>query len=380
MKRQQQQPPPSPSWRSLKIRSSSLPRIRLARRNSLNSTSTDKDKDGGVRSWAKSIFSSSSPNHDEPQKKQSLSPPKSPHKWRRTPVLTLALLKLDEQMSTYCRLLADPSLENSQQACSLLDSSVATASPASSPRCPSTSPMSPSNASHRSPIRNWLTGGGTGESPSNASVSISALALEGEWEKFAMPLFLLAGAEAIYAGLGHAQVQVASNLFGLYQRIAQDLQVARETLCDPFLHLRPHEHSAATPALAMYYERASSLHTSLTCLMTLCSLRCQLLTLEKSLWDASPKPNFKELSRLFKELLSDVPREAAQASPMRNALEREIQVWQCLMDTASSLEQCRYVPFCCFSSNPAILYCETLLLSDKRNFSNRTCEDHIIAH
>jgi hypothetical protein len=264
--------------------------------------------------------------------------------------LTLALLKLDEQMFMYCRLLADPSLENARQACFLLDSSVATASPSSSPRTPSSSPMSSPNASNRSPIRNWLTGGGTGESPPNANVSTSALALEGEWEKFVMPLFLLAGAEAIYAGLGHAEVQVASNLFGLYQRIAKDLQLVRETLCDPFLHLQAHEHSAETPALAIYYERASSLHTSLICLTTLCSLRCQLLTLEKSLWDASPKPNFKELSRLFQERLPDVPREAARASPMRNALEREIQAWKCLMDTASSLEQCRYVPFCCFSS------------------------------
>ena len=366
MKRQQlkQQPPPSPSWRSLKIRSSSLPRIRLARRNSLNGTSADKDKDGGVRSWAKSIFSGSSPNKEELQKKQSLSPPKSPHKWRRTPVLTLALLKLDEQMSTYCRLLTDPSLENAQQACALLDSSVATASPTSSPRTPpTTSPIS-----NRSPIRNWLTGGGTTESPSNNNISTSAHALEGEWEQFVMPLFLLAGAEAIYAGLGHAQVQVASNLFGLYQRIAKDLELVRETLCDPFLHVKPHEQSEATPALAMYYERASSLHTSLICLTALCSLRCQLLTLEKSLWDASPKPNFKELSRLFRERLPDVPREASRASPMRNALEREIQAWQCLMDTAAALEQCRYVDhLVVFSDIRHFPYCEILLLPDKRN-------------
>lgn len=371
MKRQQ-----SPSWRSLKDRSSSLPRIRLARRNSLNSTSADKEKDGGVRSWAKSIFSGPSLTRDEPQKKQSLSPPKSPQKWRRTPVLTLALLKLDEQMSTYCRLLADPSPENAQQACSLLDSSVATASPNSSPRTPARS--SP-NVSNRSPIRNWLNGGGTGEYPSNVSVSTSALALEGEWEQFVLPLFLLAGAEAIYAGLGHAQVQVASNLFGLYQRIAKDLQLVRGTLCDPFLLLQPIEHSAATPALAMYYERASSLHTSLICLTALCSLRCQLLTLEKSLWDASPKPNFKELSRLFQERLPDVPREAARASPIRNALEREIQAWQGLMDTASSLEQCRYVPFYYFSSKGTFRTVRPFYYPIK-GISNRICEHHIIAH
>lgn len=187
-----------------------------------------------------------------------------------------------------------------------------------------------------------------GESTSNAGVPTHALALEGEWEKLVMPLFLLAGAEAIYAGLGHAQVEVASNLFGLYQQIAKDLQIVRQTLCAPFLDSQPPEHTAATQGLAVYYERASSLHTSLICLTTLCSLRCQLLTLEKSLWDASPKPNFKELSRLFQERLPDVPRAAARASPMRNALEREIQAWQCLMDTASSLEQCRYVPFLFF--------------------------------
>jgi hypothetical protein len=168
------------------------------------------------------------------------------------------------------------------------------------------------------------------------------MALEGEWEKFAIPFFLLAGAEAIYASLGHVHdALVARNLIGLYQRISKDLNLVRETLCDPFLVAAEEETFA--PALAMYCERAASLATSLDAISVITQSRCQLIQYHITLWDTS-NPKFGDLSRLFNDMLPNLPREGARAMPMVTALEREVQGWKYLMETAYSLERCRYVP------------------------------------
>ena len=412
-----------PSFRSIRLRSSSLPRLRLSRQqDELNRSHHGSTKDStleefsesnsagssGVRSWAQALglgtsrssredssffgSSRSAREEDADDEERSLAPPHRKRVVRRTPVLTLALLKLDEHLITYCRHLADPSYENVEQACSLLDSSVATAStdqdsPSYHYGSPAAhTPTSPSRLASpsRSPITSWLTGGGTGESPSahhhhhhHASPASSALILEGEWEKFVTPLFLLAGAEAIYASLGHYQLDVARNLVSLYQRIGKDLQGVREMLCDPFLSgLAPQpvpttppssskmsteqpepstirgglssstpENPSETlgPTLAMYYERASSLATSLQALHNLCLIRCQVIRLSSTLlWD-TPKPKFGDLARAFYELLPALPREASRAFPVVKVLGDELQTWKYLMETAFSVERCRYV-------------------------------------
>lgn len=256
---------------------------------------------------------------------------------RRMPILTLALLKLDEKLQPYCRFLEDPTYENVQSACALLDSTVATASPSSSEKGSPAFVGSPRGSSPRSPIRSWLSG----SSDSPPSVSNSALALEGEWEGFIVPLFLLAGAEAVYASLGHASNPfVAHNLRNLYEHITKDLHLVSETLCDPFLSA---EAGPFTASLAMYMERASSVAASLQALVVLAENRCQLIKCQSTMWEAGGNPNFGILARNYHDILPNLPREGARAKPMVDALEREVHSWEFLMETAHSLERCRYV-------------------------------------
>lgn len=303
----------------------------------------------------------------------------------RTPVLTLALLKLDEQLLPYCQYLKDPSYENVAAACALLDSAVSTASPHASERLGSPSsgyhvgsPLASSTGSRspRSPIA-WLTGSTDSFSPNNNGVSASALALEGEWEKVVVPFFLLAGAEAVYADLGHSvdDRRIARNLIGLYTRIHKDMRLVRQILCDPFVlpsedaqHRQgqqqpqqlqpPVTPPTTTPTLSMYLERASKVAMSLDALANMAEMRCQLIQLHCSMWSSSCSsskkqgsvavsagPDFSELGGSFHDMLPNVPQEGAHAQPMCDALDRELKTWVFLMETAFGLERCRYVYF-----------------------------------
>ena len=319
----------SPSWRSIRVRSNSLPRTQISRRNSPNRAGVRS----WVRSWAKPVAA-----EDFDGKSES---PLSPTVTRRTPLLTLALLKLEENLLQYCRHLQNPSFENASAACALLDSSVATASPISSdkggsPRGFVGSPAS-RMSSPRSPIRSWLTG--SGDSPLSP-ISSSATALEGEWEKFIVPFFLLAGAETVYASLGHANdTAVAQNLSSLYQRIIEDLKLVRTTLCDPFLAAGASDEAFAS-FYSEYYERATSLSSSLRALAVLAQSRCRLIQIQSILWD-TPRPKFGDFSRLFHDMLPNLPpRNALLALPMLEALEREVNAWKFLCETCHSLETC----------------------------------------
>ena len=354
-----QQAAASPSWKTLRSRSSSLPRIKI------------RPKVGGV--WANSWL----PGSSSPQKVQqnsiweigspsrrSLSPPHRRRPLRRTPVLTLTLIKLDEQLQQFCQFLKDPSYENVASACALLDSSVATASPVSSEfgspasyvGSPSlgSSPGSPSNRSPRSPLRNWLTGTQAASPTSGGSpTSSSALALEGEWEKTAVYLFILAGAEAVYADMGHVveDGSVARNLIALYEAITNELHLVRQTLCDPFLmseeetleqQQQQQQHLQNPPSgstIAMYTERASSVAASLHALASITRTRCELIQLHLSLWEGGT--SFGDLARSFQDIIPNLPSEGARAQPMCEAIEREVGAWMCIAETAFSLERCR---------------------------------------
>jgi len=343
------------------MRSSSLPRIKVTRRNSLGNVEAanifNDSVGNGMRSWAKSwlsgtgIASPATSPHDRDRigaesdfdidERRTISPPLAKRQLRRAPVLTLALLRLEEQLPTFCEHLADPSPENIYAACALIDSTVATASPGNhgSPSGFVGSPSSPRSSPSRSPIRNWLSG--SSGSPTNAnSVSSSAMALEGEWERFVLPLFLLAGAESIYASLGHSSdSRVARNLSTLYQRITKDLNLVREVLCDPLIASEGDRFVA--PTLTLYYERASSLAKSLQALATFTQIRSQLILFHSRMWH-SPKPDFGEQALLFHDLLPNLPREGASAMPMLKELEAEVLCWKYLMKTTAALEQCRF--------------------------------------
>jgi hypothetical protein len=317
---------------------------------------------------------------------RALSPQRPRLSLLRTPVLTLALLKLDEQLLPYCQYLKDASYENVAAACALLDSAVSTASPHASERLGSPSsgyhvgsPLasSPGSRSPRSPIAAWLTGSTDSFSPSNNGLSASALALEGEWEKVVAPFFLLAGAEAVYADLGHSadDRRIARNLIGLYTRIHKDMRLVRQMLCDPFAvpsedaqHRQgqqqpqqlqpPLTPPSTTPTLTMYLERASKVALSLDALANMAEMRCHMIQLHSSMWSLSNSssknqesvavptgPDFSELGRSFHDMLPNVPQDGAHAQPMCDALDRELKAWVYLMETAFGLERCRYVYF-----------------------------------
>ena len=380
-----QQLPQSPSWISIRKnnRSTSLPRIRLDRRDSpsyFEDGSRETAGRVGVRSWAKTFLSGAA--SAVTKSSTTLSPPTNPlpfrktassiSRRRRTPVLTLALLKLDEQLTTYCERLKDPSWSNVEAACDLLSRTIATASPTTtssgspatpsshhslvvvgspqSPRSPTLLGLSPSSSS-RSPIRNWLTRGSESSTTSPpTTVSTSAMALEGEWEKFIIPLFLLAGAEAIYASLGHAQnTHIATQLKELYQHIINELNQIREILCDPFLEQQQQHddkqqllQQQQPPILAMYYERAVSVANTLHALVNIAQTRCRLIPMQSIMWESSFSIQFGDLNRLLENtILPSIEMENSKATPMIQALKEETEAWKHLTETAYSLERCR---------------------------------------
>ena len=387
-----QQAASSPSWRMVRSRSSSLPRLKIRPTNLTVGSGWGNSwlpaPESPQKSIQNSIWDMGSPS------RRSLSPPRRRRPLRRTPVLTLTLIKLDEQLLQYCQYLKDPSFENVSSACALLDSTVATASPVSSERgSPASyvgspplgsSPGSPGTRSPRSPLRSWLTG--NRDSPptpaaGNSPVSTSALALEGEWEKIAVPFFILAGAEAVYADLGHVieDGSVARNLIALYETITNALHLVRQTLCDPFLvseeatlEQQQLQNQQSGSTFAMYTERASSVAMSLHALANITRARCELIQLHSGLWESCKGGvGFGDLGRSFHELLPNLPSDGARAQPMCDAVEREVKAWKYMMETAFALERCRYVKCLCrvwFTIKilcivTAVMYCETLCLS-----------------
>jgi hypothetical protein len=325
--------PASPSWRGVMLSMSGRSTSRALRRGDSEDDSPENDMGKLLRPplWGRQPL----PQQQQQQTQQQhlLLNHKS--------FLTMALVKLEGLMPEYCDALVDPSHANAAKACAILDSSVATASPSNSPNRNSHSPsrffhaaqqqagshsnsrstsfrqpgpsfsaahsnststssrMSAVPASPRSSkLLQWLTAsnssaasatpssyasGGTGM-PSSSS---SAMALEGEWQTYAAPFELLAGAEVLYADMmvqesGKQQPSAASNasiaLQGLYQRIVQDLARVEQNLCMAFLNME------VTSASSSFGEKALSLSLSLKTLTTLCTVRCQWLELSSGLF------------------------------------------------------------------------------------------------
>jgi hypothetical protein len=297
---------------------------------------------------------------------------------RPTPVLTVALLKLDEYLPNYCECLKEPTFENAQKAMQVLDTVViadtpptgrSLSSPKSSP-APNMagSPGSIKSSPSRSPIASWFIGSSyqtESAGPNQTSNGpFSTVFLEGEWDTFVNPLNLFAGLEAIYSSLAHASPDriVALNLFRLYQRAKEDLNRVRETLCDPFLptsetsldhtsNLSPLNLGTATSATASssakfisYREKASAVGMSLDAIQSVCQCRCQLIRHQLTLWNTTDSLDFDDAASLFQTILPPLPAErASSASPIIDSVILELEGWFRLMDLASSLCQCRYV-------------------------------------
>lgn len=139
------------------------------------------------------------------------------------------------------------------------------------------------------------------------------MALEGEWETFASPFLLLAGAEVLNAGLEHLRTPLplpdksnknhtkttgtlssqAASLTGLYQRVKQDLLRTQDVLCEPFLRSAadpPHASRTAPFATSantvphIYFQTANSLASSIQRIVLFLDVRCQLVDLQAALF------------------------------------------------------------------------------------------------
>ncbi|KAG7366461.1 hypothetical protein IV203_029131 [Nitzschia inconspicua] len=277
---------------------------------------------------------------------------------RRTPVLTLALLKLDKNLNGFCEFLQDPTYENVRKACEILHTYVSIAIATSIPtdrhaeRHPSPmAAMSPT----LSPLTSWFTGG---SNPLAASPSSSAAALEGEWEKFSNPLIVFAGLEGIYASLLHAESsELARNLSKLYERTIDDLIVVRETLCDPFLpsesesetlssSMAIFEDESSPAPLSSYREIATRVASSLDTIMNVCHCRRKLIWQHKELWSSKDSIILSEAAATFQSLLPLVKATdpAGHAYPILTNLCKEVEIWYYLMEMFISVEQIRFLP------------------------------------
>jgi hypothetical protein len=173
---------------------------------------------------------------------------------------------------------------------------------------------------------------------------------------------LLAGAENLYADMIHcgAGSNTPQPLIGLYHRVVADLVTVRETLCDPFLDTAPAAAGGTTFSVLSYQETACSLATSLQTLTTMCTVRCQLLELQYSLFSASANGVKGQeplqlgemavavtllLTFASNALLAVEPHVKYAAESIHKALIHQVETWKFALEAMSALERCRYV-FC----------------------------------
>ena len=148
----------------------------------------------------------------------------------------------------------------------------------------------------------------------------STLALQGTWETYISPFLLLAAAEALYAQ------ERSLKLIALYVKVATDLTVVQQTLCDPFVG----------NTAAFHHNTAISLTQYLVGFREWTAMRCQLLELVAS-FSVDQLPGFQLL-------MHDVNQHALKRTDdMTMALQTEVQLWLWLTEACWNLQQCRYV-------------------------------------
>ena len=271
-----------------------------------------------------------------------------------TPFLTMALMKLDQLFPDFCSHLGRASFENISKACTVLDSSLATASlsNAGSPHSPR-SPHSPS----RSGFLQWLPDRspkrGNARSLSPPTASSSAVALESEWDTLQHGFLVLATAEYLYQDV--QQVKRGHSLRGLYEYVIVQLEQVHATLCESFLSI-----PAATASREnKYITAAKSVSTTLQCLLTLCEVRIQLIDVQSNLFtvgflDDTVKESMITLLAVTETTFQagsatstvpnagiDQPQSTATGvDPVKNALLQELKVWKHLLEAISGIERC----------------------------------------
>lgn len=308
------------------------------------------------------------------------------------PLLTVVLLKLTAVLPKYCSHLCIPSYANASMACEVLDCVVAAGSPSHSPRgsvvlnvARPTSPLT---------LKYWMPDKKLQNSPTNA-----AMTLEGEWETFVSPFWLLAGAEVLSAGLEHLRlptipdakkkstlaktivtaVSAAASLTGLYQRINQDLLRTQEVLCEPFLRQAAGALGSHTMPKKKHVTEAAALASSIGVLVVAINVRCQLIDLQAVLFgvgsatamdedhdaETTAPPTLTEAATavtLFLETMTIAASSARSAikaeeetggidekekdpikllvDPILFSLLQELKAWKYCLETCAALEKC----------------------------------------
>jgi hypothetical protein len=229
---------------------------------------------------------------------------------RRTPVLTVLLKRLEHNMSSYCAHLAAREMK---EAAALLDSSVATASPTAAP---------------------------------TSRVSGSAMALESEWDTYVSPFLLLSGAESLYFSLAPS-----NHLVDLYKRIADDLVIVKQRLCDVFLQ-----------SDNSFFAVANSFATTLQILVTFCESRIQLTCMMKALLLTK---DLEFVQHTCTSLLQDNMQAAAAAAahPLMASLDLEVKHWLRCAQLCQALDACRYVTHFCrwYFMIPTYYICSSIM-------------------
>lgn len=158
-------------------------------------------------------------------------------------------------------------------------------------------------------------------SPSSPRLgSVSQLALQSCWETYISPFLLLAAAEALYAQ------HRTPKLVALYVKIADDLTVVEQILCDPVTSESGH------------YPTATSLAQQLLALREWTAMRCRLLEL---IFQGVPLPHVRSD---FQDLSEGILSSMTEGNVMMQSLLTEVKLWSWLSEACWHLQDCRYVP------------------------------------
>lgn len=293
---------------------------------------------------------------------------------RRTPVLTRFLLKLHEHFTDYCKFLSDPSIENVVKACTNWDAStihVTSSSPNLSPSSSSTQNLTISSGNATSEIMAWLSSRSVLKSPkpglmkrSRTESATSMIDLEGEWEKYVAPLLLLAGAEALFSEMQHIrEKKMVKRMTWLYERVAGDLMVLKESLCDSFLLTASKESTTAaafttgepsnsqsnnTSSNQQETQAAASLTASLHALVAITRARCQMIQTQSNVFTHSEaeQPSslvWMDIARTYEELVLSLPeiQKSGLAAPLIDSVRKETTAWMLLMRLVQHVERCK---------------------------------------
>jgi len=213
----------------------------------------------------------------------------------KTPVLSLILVRMEAIIPQYCQCLAVPTWKNAAKSASLVDD-VAT-----------TEKYSPNSNGPLSPCA-------------------SEKDLQSCWETYISPFLLLSAAEILYAQ------ERSSRLIDLYLKIANDLTLLQQTLCDPILR------GGSSGEKNLTHSAAASLRTYLILLQDWTSFRCQLLELITISW--LPQQLQQQLQILWQDLHQV---DAGECNELFRSMKNEVQLWRWLDETCWSLQQCQFM-------------------------------------